>query len=191
MDRRSLLRILSAAAGAAGIPVDVLAELSARGARRVPLRAWFTPQQRAALSGMVDAIIPRTDTPGAVEAGVVDFLEVVVSERMDAADRVRFMRGLADAMTRSDVGGADPTGGGTNASWTSVLTQLAREGDAARQAGPDAPERFFHTLRSLTLHGYYTSEIGMMEELLYRPLPGRYEGCVDVAEVTRASSGGA
>ncbi|HSM60859.1 MAG TPA: gluconate 2-dehydrogenase subunit 3 family protein [Longimicrobiales bacterium] len=204
MDRRGLLRVLGAAAATAGLPVDSLAALTGPYARRTASRAWFTEGQRSALTGMVDAIIPATDTPGAVEAGVVDFLEVIVSEWMDRDDRIRFMRGLADAMRRGaaassgsveepapppgrvappapDDGSplADPT------PWVRVLSELAAEGRAALDADPDADPAFFHRLRALTLQGFYTSEVGMMEELLHRPLPGRFDGCADLSTIAR------
>ncbi len=37
----------------------------------------------------------------------------------------------------------------------------------------DAPDSFFHQARGLVLHGYYTSEIGMKEEMLFVAIPGR------------------
>ena len=45
----------------------------------------------------------------------------------------------------------------------------------------EAPH-FFDTIKSLTLFGYYTSEIGMTEELGWRMIPGSYDGCVDLAQ---------
>lgn len=204
MDRRGLLRVLGAAAATAGLPVDSLAALTGPNARRTASRAWFTEEQRSALTSMVDAVIPATDTPGAVDAGVVDFLEVIVSEWMEPDDRIRFMRGLADAMRRAaatssgsveepapppdGVAPPAPEGGSALADpnlWVRVLTELEAEGRAARDADPDADAPFFHRLRSLTLQGYYTSEVGMMEELLYRPLPGRFDGCADLSTVAR------
>jgi hypothetical protein len=52
------------------------------------------------------------------------------------------------------------------------------------------PQRqpFFHTMKELTLLGYYTSQIGATQELKYAPVPGRFDGCVPFATVGRAWS---
>lgn len=135
---------------------------------------------------MVEAIIPATETPGAAEAGVVDYIEVIVSEWMEAADRSRFMTGLSEAMARADPAPSDPVEETSPERWVPVLRSLEEETEAGgRRSTP-----FFRQLKGLTLHGYYTSRVGMMGELLYRPLPGRFEGCVDLSEVTRPSGSG-
>ncbi len=37
---------------------------------------------------------------------------------------------------------------------------------------------YFELLKSLTLHGYFTSEIGMTQAREYLPVPGKYESCI-------------
>jgi hypothetical protein len=132
-----------------------------------------------------DRIIPDTDTPGAVAAGTVDFIEMIVSEWMNAEERERFMRGLAhlDAHTESVAGVRFAHAGEPRQ--IAILEGLQAEGRTLQELDEDAPTPFFQQARGLVLHGYYTSEIGMREELLYRPYPGSYNGCVDVGEVTR------
>ena len=120
---------------------------------------------------------------------MTDFIELIVSEWYEPDERERFMRGLAhvdehtEALTgvRFAYAGESPQ--------TAILSGLETEGRALTELEDDAPTPFFHQLRGLVLSGYYTSEIGMREELLYRPIPGRFDGCVDVTEVTRAVPG--
>jgi hypothetical protein len=64
-----------------------------------------------------------------------------------------------------------------------VLEALDREAFAGR-ADPLKPS-FFRTFKELTLVGYYTSEIGATRELHHAPVPGRYDGCVPLAQVGR------
>ena len=44
------------------------------------------------------------------------------------------------------------------------------------------------TVKYLTIWGYYTSEIGVRQELQQGPPPGRYDGCAPYVPRTRASS---
>lgn len=192
MDRRQVLRILGASAAAIGLtPIEARALLVPGAARRAS-RRFFTERERDSVKVLADLIIPYTDTPGAVEAGVVDYIEMIVSEWMNAEERGRFMRGLRHLDTHAEAATGTEFADADAARQTAILTGLEAEGRALKDLDPDAPTPFFQQTRALVLHGYYTSEIGMREELLYEPFPGRFEGCVDVAEVTRAApeSGG-
>jgi len=189
MDRRQLLRLMGSSAALAGIKPTQLAALLAPGAPRRPVRAFFTAEQREAVDTMGELIIPATDTPGALAAGVGEFIELIVGEWYEADERERFMRGLAhvDEHTEALTGVRFAYAG--EVTQTAILSGLEAEGQALMAADDRAPTPFFHRFRGLVLSGYYTSEIGMREELLYRPLPGRFDGCVDVADVTRATPG--
>lgn len=189
MKRRELLRLLGAAAAATGLSPAQLAAVTRAGARR-PRRAFFTDHQRETVATIAEAIIPATDTPGARDAGVAEFIEAIVSEWYRPGERGRFMRGLADVDARARAIANTPFALAAADRRIAILTGLEAEGDALRAGDDDAPTPFFHRIRGLVLHGYYTSEVGMTQELRYRPLPGRYEGCVDLTDVARPVPGG-
>lgn len=186
MDRRDLLKLLGTTAAFAGwSPVDLEALLTPGGTRRAGM-AFFTDAQREAITAFSDLIIPTTDTPGAVEAGGVEYIELMVSEWYNAEERERFMRGLAhlDDHTESATGVRFAYAGEVRQ--TAILKGMEAEGRALMDADPDAPESFFHQARGLVLHGYYTSEIGMKEEMLFVGMPGRYDGYTPLSQISRA-----
>ena len=185
MDRRHLLRILGVTAAAAGLSPARLAALIAPGARRRPGSAFFTAEQREAVAAMAEAIIPETDTPGAGEAGVVEFIEMIVSEWMKSDERERFMRGLAHVDEHAEALTGVRFAYAGEPRQTAILSGLETEGRVLRERDEDAPAPFFNQFRGLVLSGYYTSEIGMKEELLWQETPGRFDGCADLAQVTR------
>lgn len=191
MDRRHLLHILGVTAATAGLSPGQLTALMAPGGRRHPGSAFFTAEQREAVAAIAEAIIPETDTPGAGEAGVVEFVEMIVSEWMKSDERERFMRGLAhvDEHTEAFTGVRFAYAGEVRQ--TAILSGLEAEGRVLMERDEDAPTPFFHQFRGLVLSGYYTSEIGMKQELLWQETPGRFEGCVDLADVTRPTVWGA
>jgi hypothetical protein len=185
MDRRHLLRVLGVTATAAGLSPGQLAALIAPGARRRSESAFFTAEQRERVAALSELIIPETDTPGAVEAGVVDFIELIVSEWMRPEEREGFMRGLAhvDEHTEALTGVRFAYAG--EATQTAILSGLETEGRVLMERDQDATTPFFQHFRSLVLSGYYTSEIGMKQELLWQEIPGRFDGCADLTEITR------
>ena len=191
MDRRHLLRILGVTAATAGLSPGQLAALIAPGARRRPESAFFTAEQREAVVALAEAIIPETDTPGAGEAGVVEFIEMIVSEWMRSDERERFMRGLAHVDEHAESLSGVRFAYAGEARQTAILSGLEAEGRVLMESDEDTPTPFFHQFRGLVLSGYYTSEIGMKQELLWQETPGRFEGCVDLADVTRPTLGGA
>ena len=121
---------------------------------------FFTPAQLLVVSRLTDLIIPPTDTPGAAAAGVPQYIDLVVNE--DPKLQTTFREGLEslDKSGQSRFGAADFLQL-TEAQQVEILTSLH---EAAEQKGDVG---FFHAIKGLTADGYYTSRIGLMQELGY------------------------
>lgn len=186
MDRRHLIKLLGGTAAFAGLsPLQLEALLVPGGTRRAGM-AFFTEAQREAVTAFSDLVIPTTDTPGAVEAGGVEYIELIVSEWYNTEERERFMRGLAHLDEHSEsIAGVRFAYAG-EARQIAMLTGMEAEGRALMESDPDAAQSFFHQARGLVMHGYYTSEIGMKEEMMFVGLPGRYDGYAPLSEISRA-----
>lgn len=148
--------------------------------------AWtpkaLTPDQARALEAVAELIIPATDTPGAKQAGVPQFIDRALFDycEPDEARRIRAGLDRVDQDARATHG--EPFAALTGAQQAVLLTGYEREAVAA--AG-DA-WHFFLVLRNLTTVGYFTSEIGATKALRYDPVPGGYRGCVPLSEIGRA-----
>jgi len=129
---------------------------------------------------IADAIIPTTDTPGARAAGVGPFMDFMVEQTFDAEELNRFLAGLDEVDSRSLRTVGTSFLEATETQRIDVLTGM--EAEALTSAEGGSPPHFFDTIKSLTLFGYYTSEIGMTEELGWRMIPGSYDGCVDLEQ---------
>ena len=46
-----------------------------------------------------------------------------------------------------------------------------------------AEQHFFAVMRWLTLYGYFTSKVGMEQELQHEVFPGSYDGCAPVRKI--------
>ncbi len=186
IDRRAALRRLSYALG--GIATAPLASGLLGGCQTPATSELATYEyatldtgQQDLLAALVDQIIPATDTPGAAEAGVPQFIDKMHSDWYEAEDRDAFLAGLATVDPRAE-------GGSFVALADDARTALVSEMDAeAYEPRPDGePTPFFRQLKELTLSGYYTSEVGATEELKWLAAPGRYEADIPFSEVGRA-----
>jgi gluconate 2-dehydrogenase gamma chain len=119
---------------------------------------FFTPAQLLLVSRLTDLIIPPTDTPGAAAAGVPAYIDLVVNG--DPALQTTFREGLPrlDALSASKFSSTTFLQL-TEPQQIEILTTLS---EATGQDGS-----FFHALKNLTADGYYTSRIGLMQELGY------------------------
>ncbi len=63
---------------------------------------FFTAAQRATVSAAAEQVIPATDTPGAIDAGVPRFIELMVHDWFNDSERALFMAGLAELDERAN-----------------------------------------------------------------------------------------
>ena len=89
MNRRELLR--AAIGSGAGIALVGLqrACLAAADLDSAPQQTVLDERQRQILASLAECIIPATDTPGAIEAGVPQFAELILSDWHTAEERQR------------------------------------------------------------------------------------------------------
>ena len=198
MHRREMLRMLAAGAALPALSTDMFAFF--RGAHPAAGYALRTlnPHQNATVVAMIDQIIPETDTPGAKGARVNEFIDVILTEWAVDDERRNFLAGLAGVDQQSDelfgknFVDASPAQQFTllSAMDESVAGQPARK----RHHGNTIPEDldkqltgdFFAVFKGITLHGYYTSEIGFHKELNLEIIPGAQHGCVPLPAQRKA-----
>jgi hypothetical protein len=170
MGRRELLRRLSLAGlSAATSPAWARAFASLASADEAPVStasdwkpAVLTAEQDRTVTAIAEAIIPATDTPGATAAFVNRYVDAVLLDA-DQADRYEFLRGLTWVDRRSRAlfgrGFADATREQQDALLT--LMSSRDDHDGVDEVGRD----FFEDMKVKTIVGYYTSEVGINEEL--------------------------
>lgn len=191
MDRREALRVLGAATAVPLVSRDLLAlgrVVHERWRARPGFRVLDADQQ-ALVTTLTDLIIPETETPGAKAARVDQFIDVMLADWYDAADRQRFLDGLADVDARSTTAAGKPFTDATPAQQTAVLTTLDDEFARLRMAHQSTSKNFFRMLKWLTLVGYYTSQIGFEQELHEHIIPGMFDPCRLLDAATRSGGG--
>jgi hypothetical protein len=130
-------------------------------------------EQRATVSAIADALIPRSDTPGALDVGTVDFIELLLAEWASDDDRTIVERGLSELEARAS------TEHGRN--WPALGPVAAAAEIAWAEAQVDQPtagQRALRRLKSWTVHAWITSELIQKTVIRTNITPGKYEGCV-------------
>jgi hypothetical protein len=197
MQRRDALKFLAAGAVAPALAPRLLAFFQqAHPAPGYALRT-LNPHQNSTVVLMSEIIIPETDTPGAKGARVNEFIDVILTEWATEEDRGHFLEGLAAVDKQSsELYGKDFVEASPLQQLTLVRAMdeaIGMAGGRPARHGNTVPERdtqlkgnFFTVFKGITLHGYYTSEVGFSRELGLQIIPGAQHGCVPVATEKKA-----
>jgi len=139
---------------------------------------FFTPAQHALVEELSETIIPAdSHSGGAKAAKVADYIDQVLRESFDDSQRALWREGLRliDIMSQHYHGR-----GFVNATPEEKIALLTVLSDHEQMS--DLPEvRFFIDLKRMTVRGYYTSKVGIHDDLQYKGnrVLQEYVGCDD------------
>jgi hypothetical protein len=186
MDRREALQLLMGGAALQLVSGDVFARLHEARMQlgTYPALRTLDSHQNATVTAIAEMIIPKTDTSGAADVGVSQFVDLILTEWYTKEERDRFLHGLADIDLRTHALFEKEFVASSPDQRAQILTKLGAEmiederavrSSAQRYRGslPMPTENFYYMLRSLTLTAYYTSEAGAGQELRFQVVPDR------------------
>ncbi|ESQ91755.1 hypothetical protein ABAC460_05295 [Asticcacaulis sp. AC460] len=131
---------------------------------------FYSADELALVTFLADSVIPRTDTPGAIDAGVPAYMDHLHLTWASAKTQAEHRGQLAGIKAKLD------GFGGRN---VNALKQL----DTAAFAGNDHWD--YRSVKSLIATVYYLSEPGATEELHYELVPGRWIASAPIGEIGR------
>jgi hypothetical protein len=198
MQRREALKLLMAGGVLPALPTDLFAFFQdSHPASGYDLRT-LNPHQNDTVVAMIDQIIPATETPGAKGARVNEFIDVILTDWAVDEERQNFLAGLAGVDKQSNELFGKNFVDASPAQQFALLRAMDETAAAAparrRHAGNTVPDEhdkqlrgdFFTVFKGITLHGYYTSEIGFTQELDLKIIPGAQHGCVPLPAQKKA-----
>jgi len=129
-----------------------------------PQLKLLSPSQFATLEVLVDAIIPTDDrSPGAKQARVADYIDLLLSE-VDRETALEWFGGLAALDAEATSRFRAPFSRLGAGQVDQVLQRISRN-----ERAPQTPlETFFVMAKQATIRGYYTSSIGIHDDLHYK-----------------------
>ena len=156
LTRRELMK-LGAAAVAVSVGVDTPAAQSSK--------AFFTADELALVDELSELIVPTDDhSPGAKAAKAAAYIDSRLAEAWDEQDRTTWREGLRSIDRIAEEMAGAPFMQARADQRVAVLTRLAQN-----EANPQsADDRFFVELKGRIVQAYYSSEIGIKQEMEYK-----------------------
>jgi len=131
---------------------------------------YYSDEEFSFVAQLADELIPTTDTPGAVEAGVPVYIDALMADWASAETQEEH-RGVVAAVEKK-------------------LAKTSLEDLDAAAFGERRDELgAYRQLKNLISKAYYVSEPGATLETGWVPVPGRWEHCAPIEEVTRVRGG--
>ncbi len=185
VERREILRYISMAAVAGSFPgfsqwVFACPQGHPQSSPHVPPTSYkplfFSPQQYKMVEHLAEMIIPEDETPGAKQAGVAEFIDFMVANRVAVSTsreirstddaiaagneaQTRFLAGLEWMNARSRWEFKQDFMDLTREQQNSLLEELAYK--AKFTPTTESGRAFFQMIRDYTVVGYYTTKIGL------------------------------
>jgi gluconate 2-dehydrogenase subunit 3-like protein len=167
LDRREMLKLAASVAVARRIARGE-AFAAAPAAASVP--RFFTPHERALFDAIAEAIIPADGhSPGAHAAGVAAYVDAQLAEKGEAIPEWAEERKAARAhLLALDALSRETNGKGFLEASAAARAAVLRKASANETSPETAAEKAFEWIKGETVGAYYTSKIGLHQEMEYK-----------------------
>ena len=130
---------------------------------------FHTAQEMELVSRLAELIIPRTETPGALDVNVPGYIDGLMADWANAETRAAHRRALAEIDRRLSINGD-----------FIALDEAAAErllADLDRSAFAEAAAELgaYRTFKGYVTRAYFATEGGAREELRWVSVPGRWD----------------
>lgn len=152
------------------------------------ISTFLSADQEKMVTEIVDHVLPKTSTPGAVEAGVPAFIFTVLQDCFSKDERAAFVAGLTALNELCKISQGRKflkLSGEKQIAFLKIIDKETREAEKGSEK-PAPHLTTWRRLKELTLVGYFTSEAGASQALEYVPVPGRLDTCMDLPQGQRA-----
>lgn len=149
----------------------------------------YLDKETELIASLAETIIPRTDTPGARDAGVQDFIILMLKDCTTTREQNTFINGLKDIQEYARTNYGKKYQDCTTTQQEAALKNFQRapvSGIMGKVKNRLLGRSFFSILREYTVEGYCTSRAGATEGLAYLSVPGSYEACIPLKPGQRA-----
>ena len=129
---------------------------------------YFSKIEFSLLSKIVDFLIPKTETPGALDMKVPQFIDIIISETYNNESKNNFsnkLKLLIEDFKSNNIDLSD---------YNSMKSKFVNDFNNKTH------QEIYNQIRDLTVWGFKTSKEIALNVLNYNPIPGYQLGCVDI-----------
>jgi gluconate 2-dehydrogenase gamma chain len=188
MDRRSALKSVSILVGGALSSGAIAALVS--GCKTDTSDGWvarfFTADQVKLFSEAAETIMPKTDTAGAKELMIERWVDSFLFDVRTEEYQKNVVKGLDAIEAASQKDNKKSFVDASPEKRTATLMALDKE--RANHKGEGAHP--FHFVKEMVITAYFSTKVGVTEVLQYNPNPGKYIGCMPLAEAGNGKTWG-
>jgi hypothetical protein len=154
---------------------------------------FFSAGQASLIGELAETILPKTNTPGAKDLKIDQFIDQFIKQVFSKEDQQLFLKGIDDFEKECrNINGKD-FGKCSIEERNQLLKELEANSPKTSLSiwGIDmkngGPLTFYRRAKELTLLGYFTSREIAKEVLVYDPVPGVYTGDIPLSAVGKIS----
>ena len=128
---------------------------------------YFSKTEFSLVSNIVDFLIPKTETPGALDMKVPQFIDLIISETYSNESKNNFsnkLNLLIEDFESNNINLSD---------YNSMKSKFVNDFNNKTH------QEIYNQIRDLTVWGFKTSKEIALNVLNYNPIPGYQLGCID------------
>jgi hypothetical protein len=190
MDRRNALKRAGLLGAAVAMPTMLTILQSCKNEPRLSWKPeFFSDTEAKTIAALLDMMLPRTETPGALDVKADVFIDKVIAQTYGAEGqqhmRDEIARFNAKCMENYQANFID-----LDEPKRIVIIKAEEKSSGkfsrgiwGKAIGPQEEIGFYRSMKSMAIWAYFTSEEIGEKVLSYDPIPGAYEACKPLAEV--------
>lgn len=168
MNRRDLLK--KGVYGLAGVTLSstLISTLQSSSSIEKYSPLYFSKTEFSLLSNIIDFLIPKTETPGALDMKVPQFIDIIISETYNNESKNNFsnkLKLLIEDFKSNNIELSD---------YYSIKSKFVNDFNNKTH------QEIYNQIRDLTVWGFKTSKEIALNVLNYNPIPGYQLGCIDI-----------
>lgn len=168
MNRRDLLK--KGVYGLAGVTLSstLISTLQSCSSIEKYSPLYFSKTEFSLLSNIIDFLIPKTETPGALDMKVPQFIDIIISETYNNESKNNFsnkLKLLIEDFKSNNIELSD---------YYSIKSKFVNDFNNKTH------QEIYNQIRDLTVWGFKTSKEIALNVLNYNPIPGYQLGCIDI-----------
>lgn len=137
---------------------------------------FLTNDEVSLVTAIADIIMPTTDTPGAIDVNVPEFIDLMLKDNFSPGEQQAFKEGVLTFVKSVDNDYSTQFEKCDEEEKIKIITE--EEQRSLEHFQGTYQRTFYMMVKELTILGYFTSEYVMTNLMDYHPVPGRYDGCI-------------